>query len=67
MGQYWMNKGERGSIEEAKRFSYIFRVVLFGKITTDFSNIKVNIPAYSTWSGLLSYFQGIKITRFTKW
>jgi hypothetical protein len=22
--------------------------------------IKVNIPANSTWSGLLSYFQGIK-------
>jgi hypothetical protein len=29
--------------------------------------IKVNIPANSTWSGLLSYFQGIKIKRFSKW
>jgi hypothetical protein len=29
--------------------------------------IKVNIIANSTWSGLLSYFQGIKIKRFTKW
>jgi hypothetical protein len=29
--------------------------------------LKVNIPANSTWSGLLSYFQGIKIKRFTKW
>jgi hypothetical protein len=28
---------------------------------------KVNILANSTWSGLLSYFQGIKIKRFTKW
>jgi hypothetical protein len=28
--------------------------------------LKVNIPANSTWSGLLSYFQGIKIKRFTK-
>jgi hypothetical protein len=29
--------------------------------------LKVNILANSTWSGLLSYFQGIKIKRFTKW
>jgi hypothetical protein len=35
--------------------------ILFIKI------IKVNILANSTWSGLLSYFQGIKIKRFTKW
>jgi hypothetical protein len=31
------------------------------------NKIKVNILANSTWSGLLSYFQGIKIKRFTKW
>jgi hypothetical protein len=29
--------------------------------------LKVNILANSTWSGLLSYFQGIKNKRFTKW
>jgi hypothetical protein len=29
------------------------------------TTVKVNILANSTWSGLLSYFQGIKIKRFT--
>jgi hypothetical protein len=33
----------------------------------EFAVVKVNILANSTWSGLLSYFQGIKIKRFTKW
>jgi hypothetical protein len=34
---------------------------------SDILLLKVNILANSTWSGILSYFQGIKIKRFTKW
>jgi hypothetical protein len=37
------------------------------KVSHLIHNFKVNILANSTWSGLLSYFQGIKIKRFTKW